>query len=723
MGLIKQAKDTLLTIRDSLIKDALAPLIQSCTVPIRQFNQFSISTAVNEGYKNTNMVYRCVNIISQNLVTLDFVIEDGEKNPIDNHPVAMLLDNPCPDLPPNVVKSIWWKQLELIGSAYMRFVSGPKPELWPLFPDKVQIVPSTEPGKLLKGYNFLNQNGISWNAVSLLPDEVIHLRQVDPSDGLAGISALRAGFRHVDILSEMDSWNYNSFGNRVLADTIISMKGDNITAQTMQTIRASIDEQLAGPKNARRVILAPGGTKVDRMSQTAVEMDFTNSKKLVREDIAVAYGVPLPILGIYDNGTFANVESAKRDFWEDTLTPKADDFCDTMTWFFRRVGMLKDTEKVAYKKQDIKALQRNYSDRAKDASLMVDTFVNIAGYNAPEVMEEANTLFELGFDMSKLKWEEPVVPPTLDPNNPVDPNADPNTPANPKDTPPTDAPKGAGNGADAQKKSQRDMSALDFHWRLVDRKRNTYTRRFKNTISTLFNTELNLLLKSVEDGVETAKLLKIVREHAPSWEQALSAFYTEVISDFGRPTKPLKRAGVKDKQAFDAMMKDRIHGFVSMNTGLKVRGITGHTMKKLEKIVSNSIDRHSLLLDAAQAVGEVVPPLDEYLRSAVAEGMKDAYANYKQVRALTIARTEVLGAASFGQVTGIALSGGSKKEWVSSRDSEVRDSHAELDGEVTEIDSSFSGGLQYPGDPSGAPEEIINCRCALVAVDTPDDEE
>lgn len=57
-----------------------------------------------------------------------------------------------------------------------------------------------------------------------------------------------------------------------------------------------------------------------------------------------------------------------------------------------------------------------------------------------------------------------------------------------------------------------------------------------------------------------------------------------------------------------------------------------------------------------------------------------------------------------------------KKMWVASIDSSTRDSHADLDGETVGIDEPFSNGLMYPGEASGEPEEIINCRCTTVTV-------
>lgn len=54
------------------------------------------------------------------------------------------------------------------------------------------------------------------------------------------------------------------------------------------------------------------------------------------------------------------------------------------------------------------------------------------------------------------------------------------------------------------------------------------------------------------------------------------------------------------------------------------------------------------------------------------------------------------------------------KVWMSTHDERTRESHARMDGETVPLDEKFSNGLEYPGDPNGAPEEVYNCRCSLV---------
>lgn len=54
------------------------------------------------------------------------------------------------------------------------------------------------------------------------------------------------------------------------------------------------------------------------------------------------------------------------------------------------------------------------------------------------------------------------------------------------------------------------------------------------------------------------------------------------------------------------------------------------------------------------------------------------------------------------------------KQWDATLDSSTRESHAMCDGEIRELDEPFSNGLMFAGDPDGAPEEVINCRCAVL---------
>ena len=86
--------------------------------------------------------------------------------------------------------------------------------------------------------------------------------------------------------------------------------------------------------------------------------------------------------------------------------------------------------------------------------------------------------------------------------------------------------------------------------------------------------------------------------------------------------------------------------------------------------------------------------------------------------AVRYARTAATGAENRGRDD--AYSRAEKKKipltriWIATLDNRTRHTHRRLHGE-TRNGERYSNGLRYPGDPSGAPSEVWNCRCCQSA--------
>ena len=114
----------------------------------------------------------------------------------------------------------------------------------------------------------------------------------------------------------------------------------------------------------------------------------------------------------------------------------------------------------------------------------------------------------------------------------------------------------------------------------------------------------------------------------------------------------------------------------------------------------------------------------EIMKTSKTEGLTDkemgSLLKRNRDAAIRSARTIVTGAENKGrqdsyaraEADGIIL----QKEWIATNDSRTRHSHAMLDGAIVDQDKKFDNGLMYPGDPSGRPEEVWNCRCTVSAV-------
>lgn len=125
------------------------------------------------------------------------------------------------------------------------------------------------------------------------------------------------------------------------------------------------------------------------------------------------------------------------------------------------------------------------------------------------------------------------------------------------------------------------------------------------------------------------------------------------------------------------------------------------------------------------------------------EGIKEIAARLSQVaglatpRALTVARTEIISAANAGSYLQMINAGFEEKVtkvWLATEDTRTRASHRHADNQGVLLTDEFSvdiysgdvktgtEGLEFPGDPTGTPGNIINCRCSL-AFDFEDDDE
>lgn len=87
------------------------------------------------------------------------------------------------------------------------------------------------------------------------------------------------------------------------------------------------------------------------------------------------------------------------------------------------------------------------------------------------------------------------------------------------------------------------------------------------------------------------------------------------------------------------------------------------------------------------------------------------------------ARTEMTGAHNAGRIDALhrAADLGIKvqKKWIATNDNRTRDAHADLDGQIREIDEPFDselGPIDYPGDPTADQANVYNCRCAMVYI-------
>ena len=284
------------------------------------FSDWSSRKAIQEGFKSSVWVYACVTKRADSIASVPLVVGrevDGDFEPIDNHPLQVLLNHPNPSMDMNSFLQKVVMDLDLAGNSYFGKIRGGRDglplELWPYQADYIQVVPGRR--NLIDGYvhSFLGTHNIPF-------EDMCHLKYLDPASPYFGLSPMKAAGKSVDIDNAAHAWQKVSMQERGVPDGVFSLQGENVTTAHYEQALAEIKRNKSGPSNARTMWVM-AHAKFQQMSLTAVEMDFMDSRRFCREEICSVYGVPSALIAEMGNVNLANSETARRVFWVDTLEP------------------------------------------------------------------------------------------------------------------------------------------------------------------------------------------------------------------------------------------------------------------------------------------------------------------------------------------------------------------------------------------------------------------
>ena len=133
------------------------------------------------------------------------------------------------------------------------------------------------------------------------------------------------------------------------------------------------------------------------------------------------------------------------------------------------------------------------------------------------------------------------------------------------------------------------------------------------------------------------------------------------------------------------------------------------------RIAQTTADKIKKIVEDGLLEGDSVDEIAGKIKSDAGFGIK---------RSRTIARTESTKAVNMAtdQAYQTAAANGIsvRKEWLSSRDDKVRETHVELDGQTVGVNEDFivrSTGAAGPSPAAfGEAAEDINCRCTIISV-------
>jgi HK97 family phage portal protein len=91
--------------------------------------------------------------------------------------------------------------------------------------------------------------------------------------------------------------------------------------QLLAQLRADLASLYGGPENGGRPALLPPGLTWNAVGHSAVEAELIDQRKVAREEVAAAYLIPPPMLGILDKATYSNISVQREMAYTDSLGP------------------------------------------------------------------------------------------------------------------------------------------------------------------------------------------------------------------------------------------------------------------------------------------------------------------------------------------------------------------------------------------------------------------
>ncbi len=207
--------------------------------------------------------------------------------------------------------------LELTGNAFWYIYKdkmGVPQEIWPLPPQYMKIVASRE--KIVAGY-------VYQRAVEKIPfenEEIIHFKFFSPTGSLYGTGPLAAVMESV-----IDDKNIRLFESTLMKNMgrpegILQSK-EPISEDDFKRIKSRWQQQYGGVNKAGKTIVLENGLEYKPLTFTPREMNYVVGRKLNREEIAAAFGVPMSKLTV-ESVNLANAYVGEHQYTQDTIEPR-----------------------------------------------------------------------------------------------------------------------------------------------------------------------------------------------------------------------------------------------------------------------------------------------------------------------------------------------------------------------------------------------------------------
>ncbi len=660
-------------------------------------SQRPVNINYTDSYEVSFLVNRCVRVIAEKVATTKFILYKlrGKKVvELEEHPVLDLLNKANSYMTGHELLKGTQSCLEIYGNAYWLKLRGSGNkilELWPLRPDWVEIK-QNESGEIT-GYKYCQ--GVEKETFD--PDDIIHFKNYNPKSSLYGMSSIKPAMELIENLVYATRWNKNFFYRSARPDILIFVKS-KLTDSSRKEFEEKWKEKFGGIGSSHTPGLFEGeDVKVDNLNPSIRDMDFANLTESMIQQILLSFGVPKSIIGMQGMNR-AEAEAQMYAFLSETIEPKVKELTDRINEFLiSEYGddLFYDYEDPTPENRQAKLLE--YDNGLKNNWLLINEVRDMEGL--PPIKGGWNFYLPL----SSVPAGGLAKAGSIDPK-------------------------------DYYKHKEEIKQKLLRKKVLTGKKVYKIKERLKKD-----------LMKSLLYTNKKGKSKKMTKEQKDAWWRTHDALLTKHEKEFGAMSKVLledqrervlkalkEQFGKKADLKFDWKSEQALFARISLGV---IKDIVEERGERAAKLVGSTfVVNDNVLKFIDDKRFKFAKEVNETTREHIKEALKEGVSEGEGINELTkrlnevfdsrtswenerIARTEVIGASNGAENQAYLQSDVVEKlEWLTTIDGREREWHGAMNGETIKKGEKFSNGLEYPGDPSGFPDEIINCRCTQLPI-------
>ena len=286
-----------------------------------------------EAYVRNVIAYQAINKIAEAVSSVRWVAYRGETE-VTQSPALDLINNPNPTQSGREFIEAKIGYLMISGNSYDEriMISGQPREMYTHRPDRMKVVPG--PNGTPKAYIYeVASSRVTWQVDEIGKSDIRHMRLFNPLNDWYGQAPVEAAAYAIDQHNEAMKWVQALLQNSARPSGALVSKGDALTDEQYNRLKAQMEMQYQGGANAGRPMLLEGGLDWKEMGLSPTDMGVIESKNSAARDISLAFGVPPQLLGIPGDNTYSNYSEARLSFWEDTIIPLVDRLAEEFTAF------------------------------------------------------------------------------------------------------------------------------------------------------------------------------------------------------------------------------------------------------------------------------------------------------------------------------------------------------------------------------------------------------